>query len=90
MRVTAYDLAPRGPMHFGERGVGVETANEACRADTLFGAICFAVLELEGTARLEAMLAAFKAGEPPFLISSGSNLVYRKGSNASLPFISLI
>lgn len=70
MRVTAYDLAPRGPMHFGERGVGVETANEACRADTLFGAICFAVLELEGTARLEAMLGSFKAGEPPFLISS--------------------
>jgi CRISPR-associated protein Csm4 len=70
MRVTAYDLNPRGPMHFGDRGVGVETATETYRADTLFSALCFAVLDLEGTARLEGMLAAFRSDNPPFLISS--------------------
>ena len=45
MKVTAYHLKPRGPMHFGERGVGVETASVVFHADSLFSALCHAVLE---------------------------------------------
>ena len=70
MRVTAYHLAPRGPMHFGGRGAGVEGSAEACRADTFFGALCHAVLDLEGDACLRAMLDAFLSGHAPFLVSS--------------------
>lgn len=72
MKVTAYHLKPRGPMHFGERGVGVETASVVFHADSLFSAICHAVLEAEGEARLVEMLGEFKGepANPPFLISS--------------------
>lgn len=70
MRVTAYHLDPRGPMHFGDRTGGVESTGDTCRADTLFSALCFAVLETQGAGRLEAMLADFRAGRPPFILTS--------------------
>jgi CRISPR-associated protein Csm4 len=79
--VVAYDLTPRGAMRFGERGAGVETAQDTMHADTMFSALCFGVLESAGTGRLEEMLRAFDKA-PPFLISS---LLPRVGEVRFLP-----
>jgi CRISPR-associated protein Csm4 len=68
-------------MRFGERGAGVETAQDTMHADTLFSAICFGVLESAGTSRLQEMLRAFDEA-PPFLISS---LLPRVGQVRFLP-----
>ncbi len=70
MSITAYHLTPRGPMHFGGRGAGVESTSVTCPADTLFGAVCHALREREGRAALEAMLDRFVHRDPPFLLSS--------------------
>lgn len=67
---TAYDLTPRAPFHFGERGVGVETTLEWCHADTVFSALCSVIADLEGAQTLGALLAEFIQGDPPFLLSS--------------------
>jgi CRISPR-associated protein Csm4 len=68
--LASYILLPRSPMHFGERGVGLEETSIVCHADTLFGALCMALAENEGTSRLEAMLELFRTWQPPFLLSS--------------------
>lgn len=43
---------------------------EIPRSDTLFGAICWGIRLSRGEAELEAILAEFAEGNPPFLISS--------------------
>lgn len=82
MSITAYHLAPRGPMHFGGRGAGVDGASVTCPADTFFGAVCHAVRERDGRAALEAMLDRFVHRDPPFLLSS---LLPRVGSVRLVP-----
>ncbi|MCI0556423.1 MAG: type III-A CRISPR-associated RAMP protein Csm4 [Anaerolineae bacterium] len=78
---VCYHLAPRGPFHFGERGVGMEEVSVLLHADTLFSALCLTLAELGED--LESLLAAFPrlrfgnantpqalSGAAPFLLSS--------------------
>lgn len=51
-------LSPEGPF------------SELPRSDTLFGAICWGIRDVRGTETLEAVLARFRDGRPPFRISS--------------------
>ncbi|UPM42478.1 type III-A CRISPR-associated RAMP protein Csm4 [Halocatena salina] len=51
-------LSPDGPF------------SEIPHSDTLFGAICWGIRDLHGNKFLEDVLAQFKAGKPPFRISS--------------------
>ncbi|WP_248910491.1 type III-A CRISPR-associated RAMP protein Csm4 [Halocatena marina] len=51
-------LSPAGPF------------SEVPRSDTLFGAICWGIRLARGEEFLENVLARFRSGEPPFLISS--------------------
>lgn len=68
--VTLYRLRPRGPMHFGARGVGVEGVTPWPSAATVFGAWCWALRDLAGEPALERVLAAARAGDPPFLLAA--------------------
>lgn len=75
MNAVAYHLEARSPFHFGMRGVGVEVTEEVAHADTLFGALCLGLRELEGPRQLEEFLAAFPSDDhpdrhPPLLLSS--------------------
>ena len=78
---VCYTLTARSPFHFGERGVGMEEASVTLHSDTLFSALCLALLELGED--LEGFLSAFPRmlfeaekppqilpGAPPFRISS--------------------
>lgn len=73
-----YRIEPRGPFHFGRRGVGIEATGEFLHSDTLFGAIASAWRALGGKlgriipekGNLLALLAPFQNNEPPFRISS--------------------
>lgn len=69
--VLVYRLKPRSPFHFGERGVGIEAAEEVLHSDTLFSALCHAILETRGEAVLQEFLIPFIQGGPPFFLSSG-------------------
>ena len=68
--VTTYLLRFRGPLHVAERGVGIEETAEFVHSDTLFSALCSVVRLGWGESELEHFLAPFRAGEPPFLVSS--------------------
>ncbi len=69
--VYVYRLVPRGPFHFGERGVGIEETADIFHSDSLFSALCATVREGWGEATLAGLLAAFRdAAEPPFRLSS--------------------
>lgn len=63
-------LRPRGPFHLAERGVGIEETAELVHSDTLFSALCCAVRLGWGPKTLTDLLAAFRSGNPPFLLSS--------------------
>lgn len=64
-RYTRVRLAPRGPFHFGGRGVGMEHAEVGLPADSLFSALCMALGESAGAAAVEALLARLPiAGKP--------------------------
>jgi len=70
-----YRLLPRGPFHFGERGVGMEATGIALRADSFFAALCLALRELHGVEWLEqAFLSSFPTvkheARPPFRLTS--------------------
>ncbi len=70
-----YRLLPRGPFHFGERGVGMEVTGIAMHADSLFAALCLALRDLYGPKWLEeAFLSAFPTAKrdaaPPFRLTS--------------------
>ncbi len=69
--IVVYRLEPRSPFHLGERGVGIEATGEIVHSDTLFSAVCHAILEANGEASLLDFLAPFLRGQPPFLLSSG-------------------
>ena len=71
MKALAVKLKPRGPFHFGERGVGIEETEALAHSDTIFSALCWAWTLLFGEAELEKLLGRFLDGRPPFLISSG-------------------
>ena len=70
MKALAVKLKPRGPFHFGERGVGIEETEALAHSDTIFSALCWAWTLLFGEAELEKLLGRFLDGQPPFLISS--------------------
>ena len=73
-RYTRVRLAPRGPFHFGGRGVGMEHSEVGLPADSLFSALCFTLAEAAGMSAVEALLARFpKTGAPasaPFRLTS--------------------
>ena len=73
-RYTRVRLAPRGPCHFGGRGVGMEHSEVGLPADSLFSALCVTLGESAGGAAVEALLAQFpKEGTPaaaPFRLTS--------------------
>ncbi len=68
--VFLYRLKPRSPFHFGERGVGIEATEDILHSDTIFSAICCALVETQGLEFLEEFLQMFKENNPPFLFSS--------------------
>jgi len=76
MELESYKLEARGPFHFGQPGIGLESTASFVHSDTLFYAICSATLALYGKTTLEAFLALFglpnaaEVVEPPFLLSS--------------------
>jgi len=70
MKALAIKLKPRGPFHFGERGVGIEETEALAHSDTIFSALCWAWTLLYGEDELEKLLNRFLKGQPPFLISS--------------------
>lgn len=75
MNSTVYYLRAKGPFHFGEAGVGVETSRLWPRADTLFAALCLELRGLYGENELKKFLDAFPSsdnpnGTPPLLLSS--------------------
>lgn len=70
MRTLAFELIPRGPFHFGERGVGTEVSDPLAHSDTIFSALCWAWALLYGEEALEELLDRFQKDPPPFLISS--------------------
>ena len=62
-RYTRVRLAPRGPFHFGGRGVGMEHSEVGLPADSLFSALCVTLGESAGGAAVEALLARFPTAE---------------------------
>lgn len=62
---TRVRLTPRGPFHFGGRGVGMEHSEVGLPADSLFSALCMALRETAGGAAVEALLARFPTAERP-------------------------
>ena len=70
MRLLRLKIVPEGPFHFGQRGVGIEETEPLARSDTIFSALCHNWLMLYGEKELEALLARFLDGDPPFLLSS--------------------
>lgn len=81
---TRVHLLPRGPFHFGGRGVGLEHTDAWLPADTLFSALCVTIAELEGATGVAAFLAGFTGpGRPPFRLTS---LMPYAGSIHLLPY----
>lgn len=73
-RYTRVRLRPRGPFHFGGRGVGLEHSEVSFPADSLFSALCIAMAQRRGAGPVEALLAQFKSAETvdttPFRLTS--------------------
>lgn len=65
-----YRLRLLSPLHIGERGAGMEETAATVPSDTLFSALCLALLELEGRGWLYDWLDAFTRHPAPFLITS--------------------
>ncbi len=80
-RYTRVRLLPRGPFHFGGRGVGMEHADVGLPADSLFSALCVTLADHAGSEALTALLARF--GAPPFRLTS---LMPCAGSVCFLPY----
>jgi CRISPR-associated protein Csm4 len=68
--IHAVYLRLRGPFRVGERGVGMEGALATVPSDTLFSALTMAVRLSDGAADTARWLEPFRAGAPPFLLSS--------------------
>ena len=74
-RYTRVRLQPRGPFHFGGRGVGMERSDVALPADSLFSALCNVIAIRQGAEAVESLLARFPTREtperlPPFRLTS--------------------
>jgi len=67
-RYTRVRFLPRGPFHFGGRGVGMEHADVGLPADSLFSALCVALADHAGPDALAGLLARFAS--PPFRLTS--------------------
>lgn len=70
---TRVHLVPRGPFHFGGRGVGMEHSDVGLAADSLFSALCVTIAEDSGAAEIEALLHRFdraRSARPPFRLTS--------------------
>jgi CRISPR-associated protein Csm4 len=72
---TYYRIRPLSPLHFGERGVGLEETADTPHSDTLFSAVVWAWRMSDGAVcaeeRLRAILAqTHSEGMPPFILSS--------------------
>lgn len=65
-----YRLRPTGGagFHFGRQGHGIETSSESWPSDSLFSALVSLYAELFNDT--DAFLEPWRAGEPPFLVSS--------------------
>jgi len=70
MAEMAYFLEALSPFHLGLRGVGVEATTEHCPSDTLFSALCHAILAQSGAAELKRFLDSYPANEPALVLSS--------------------
>jgi CRISPR-associated protein Csm4 len=57
-------------VRFGIEGIGLESAEEICRSDTLFSAIIHAWSDLFGEKETDKLLSEFESGNPPFIIGS--------------------
>ena len=86
-RYTRVRLAPRGPCHFGGRGVGMEHSEVGLPADSLFSALCVTLGENAGGDAVEALLARFPMAETlaeaPFRLTS---LMPYAGDTYFLPY----
>ncbi|MEZ4864407.1 MAG: type III-A CRISPR-associated RAMP protein Csm4 [Caldilineaceae bacterium] len=74
-RYTRVKLWPRGPFHFGKRGVGLNETEIAMPADSFFSALCNAIHGLQGTAAVAEFIARFPSADrteqaPPLRITS--------------------
>ncbi|MEZ4705637.1 MAG: type III-A CRISPR-associated RAMP protein Csm4 [Caldilineaceae bacterium] len=74
-RYTRVTLCPRGPFHFGKRGVGLNETEIAMPADSFFSALCNAISDLHGATAVDAFLNRFPAVNrmgvmPPLRITS--------------------
>jgi CRISPR-associated protein Csm4 len=73
-RYTRVRLEPRGPFHFGGRGVGMEHSEVRLPADSLFSALCVVIAETHGAAAVQTLLAQFPTADaraqPPFRLTS--------------------
>jgi len=58
------------PLRLGGAGIGMEAAENFVRSDTLFSALCHALACVYGREEVVELLAGFRAGRPPFTISS--------------------
>lgn len=65
-----YFIWPRGPLRIGVHADDLALGSAYPSADTLFGAICWAIRQVEGTPGLERWLAPFIARKPPVLLTS--------------------
>jgi CRISPR-associated protein Csm4 len=73
--MVRYRLLPRGPFHFGKRGVGMETTAITLHVDSFFAALCLALRDLYGAKWLQhEFLPSFPTVEhdtaPPFRLTS--------------------
>ncbi len=58
-------LQPRGPFHFGGRGVGLERSDVSLPADSVFSALCTAIAFRRGPAAVRKLLDQFLAAQSP-------------------------
>lgn len=58
------------PLHLGKSGIGMENVEQYARSDTMFSALCYVWASLFGNESVSSLLEEFKAGNPPFIISS--------------------
>jgi len=68
MKYLLIKLSPRSSLHLGQREQWLEGSQTYIPSDTIFSALCHCHLLLYG--EVESLLAEFKEGNPPFLLSS--------------------
>ncbi|GAB4441416.1 MAG: type III-A CRISPR-associated RAMP protein Csm4 [Cyanobacteria bacterium J069] len=71
----------RSPVHFGEKGIGLEETIERVCSDTLFSAWISAYAQIFGSDKVEGLLSRFtdSPAQPPFRVSS--TFVYRRAKD---------